>query len=314
MRQTTVGAVKVLYVGGLPRSGSTLADLLLHHLPGHLGVGELFYLWRNCVVHDGLCSCGERFSQCDFWQAVGKEAYGGWDRVDVGEMLRLQGVVDKTSAIPLLLARRRPRSFQRALDRYTSQLEQLYRAITTVSGEDIVVDSSKRPSMAFILSSMPSIDLRVAHVVRDPRGVAFSFGKHVALDPGVALKGEMPRSSARKVARRWVTVNATVAALARTGVPLVRTRYEDLVTSPRDELQRILAIEEIALDDEGFEFLRPDGVVVPSTHSVASGRVRFQTGVVPLRVDGAWRREMAPADRRLVTCMTAMTRRKYGYR
>lgn len=306
-------AVRVLYVGGLPRSGSTLTDLLLHHLPGHIGVGELFYLWRNCVVEDGLCSCGDRFSRCDFWQAVGDEAYGGWDNVDVADVLAWQATVDTTSAIPRMLALPRAGDFGQTLARYTEVLALLYRAIRRVSGKDVVVDSSKRPSLAFILRGMPSIALDVVQVVRDPRGVAYSFGKHVALEPGVALKAEMPRSSARKVARRWVTVNAAIASLARLGVPLVRIRYEDLVLQPERELRRVLALEHADPDAGGLDFLTPEGVVIPATHSIASGRIRLQTGVIPLRLDDAWRTAMPARDQRLVGAITALSRRRYGY-
>jgi hypothetical protein len=307
------GQVDVLYVGGLPRSGSTLTDLLLHHLEGHVGVGELFYLWRNCVIHDGLCACGERFSVCPFWLAVGQVAYGGWDQIDPHEAIRLQAIVDTTAAVPLLVSPWRPRRFTDALVAYTAMLSRLYLAITEVSGAGIVVDSSKRSSMAFVLRLMPDIDLRVVQVVRDPRGVAFSFDKLVPLEPGVALKEQMPRSKPRKVGRRWVTVNASVAALARFGVPLVRVRYEDLVQDPRVELERILVMEGIDPAGQDFSFLTPDGVVVPRTHAIASGRIRLQQGVVPLVADNAWRATMPARSRRLVSAITALTRRRYGY-
>lgn len=305
---------RVLYVGGLPRSGSTLTDLLLHHLPGHVGVGELHYIWRNCVVHNGLCSCGQRFSGCDFWQRVGKAAYGGWDAVDAKHVQRLQGHIDATSAIPWLLAPRRPRRFQDRLEEYSSLLDKLYRAVIEISGAEIVVDSSKRPSMAYVLRQMPSIDLRIAHITRDPRGVAYSFSKHVPLRTGVALKEEMPRSKPRKVARRWVSVNALIAALARLGVDTVHVRYEDLVADPRHALGRILAVEGVEPAAHDFDFLTADGVVVPPTHAVAAGRIRLQTGVMPLRLDEAWRHEMPASTRRLVSAMTLASRLRYGYR
>lgn len=305
--------IPVLYVGGMPRSGSTLTDLLLDHLPGHFGVGEMFYLWRNCLIHDDLCACGERFSRCDFWQRVGVEAFGNWGNVDPDEVMRLQGVVDKSSVIPFLLATRRPPAFQSSLDAYADVLTKLYRGVAKVSGASVIVDSSKRPSLAFILRLMTSIELRVVHVVRDPRGVAYSFAKHVPLGAGVAVATEMPRSTARKVSRRWVTVNAMVALLARIGVPLVRIRYEDLITSPRSQLERVLALEAIGATPSTFDFITPDGVVLRRTHTVASGRIRLSSGAVELRIDDAWRHSMPARDRRLVSTVTALTRRKYGY-
>lgn len=309
----TEAPVRVLYVAGVPRSGSTLTDLMLHQLPGHVGVGELFYLWRNGVIHDGLCACGAPFHGCPFWKDVGDRAFGGWRTDFAEEMMRLQEVVDTTSAIPRLLAPRRPRRFQAELDSYADVLRQLYRAILDVSGAEVIVDSSKRPSLAFVLRAMPDIDLRVAHVVRDPRGVAYSFAKHVALPEGAALRGEMPRSSTRKVARRWVTVNTLVDVLARLGVPSQRLRYEDLVRAPERELGTVMRLTGMTGDATSLDFVHDGSVEIPQTHLVAAGRIRLQHGAMPLKLDEAWREDMPTRSRRLVSVMTAPVRARYGY-
>lgn len=305
--------LKVLYVGGMPRSGSTLTDLMLHQLPGHVGVGELYYLWRNGLAHDGLCACNERFSECPFWGEVGQVAFGGWGEVDADEVLALQERVDRTSRIPLLLSPLRPPRFERDLRAYTDVLRRLYRAIVEVSGEEVVVDSSKRPSLAFVLRTMDDVRLDVAHVVRDPRGVAFSFAKHVALPTGAALADEMPRSTTRKVGRRWVTVNATIGSLRWFGVPVTRVRYEDLVAAPERELGRVLELTGAERGQDPFGFVGPDGITVPRTHVVAGGRIRLGTGTMALRLDEQWRRDMPTRSRRLVELMTAPVRRSYGY-
>ncbi len=191
-------------------------------------------------------------------------------------------------------------------------LQRLYEAIADVSGAEVVVDSSKRGSLGFVLRAMPGIRLTVAQVLRDPRGVAYSFSKHVALPEGAALRGEMPRTATRKVARRWVTVNALVGSLGALGVPLVRVRYEDLVRDPLRELGRIAAAEgRPAQVDRSV--VTDAGLRVPQTHVVAGGRIRLADGVLPLRLDDAWRREMEPAARRLVSAVTLPSRARYGY-
>lgn len=303
----------VLYVGGMGRSGSTLTDLMLDSLPGHVAVGELFYLWRNGVLHDGLCACGAAFSACPFWTEVGQRAFGGWRAEHARRVMELQDQVDRTAVIPLLLSARRPPGFAAALEEYADVLDRLYRAVAEVSGAAVVVDSSKRASLAFVLRAMPQVRLTVAHVVRDPRGVAYSFSKHVALPEGAALKGTQPRSSTLKVARRWVTVNALIATLGRLGVRSVRVKYEDLVRDPVRQLSRVAEAE-----GRGGQVdptvVSPLGLRVPQTHVVAGGRIRLADGVLPLRLDDAWRREMPVPARRLVTALTAASRARYGYR
>ncbi len=188
----------------MPRSGSTLTDLMLHQLPDHIGIGELFYLWRNGLAHDGLCACSASFSECPFWSEVGRVAFGGWDRTDPDHVMRLQEQVDRTSRLPLLISPIRPRRFAAQLEEYSEILRRLYSGIVTVSGQSVVVDSSKRPSLAYILRTMPDVDLSVVHVVRDPRGRRLLVRQARRVADGAALRSEMPRSTTRKVSRRWV--------------------------------------------------------------------------------------------------------------
>jgi Sulfotransferase family len=306
-------AVRVLYVGGVPRSGSTLSDLVLDQLPGHVAVGELYYLFRNGVRLNSLCGCGQVFSECPFWTEVGQRAVGGWTAFDVEHALRLQSRVDRSSAIPWLLAPRRPAAYEADLQEYGDLLHRIYAAILEVSGAQVVVDSSKRPSLAYILRRLPGIDLTCVQVVRDPRGVAYSFSKVVPLAASVDAGETMPRSTPRKVGRRWVTVNAMIRALRRLGVPSLVVRYEDLARDPRRELQRVARQQGLEETDLADGFLTDEGLRVSRAHLVAGGRIRLVDGVLPIRLDEEWRRSMVPSSRRLVSAMTVASRRRYGY-
>ena len=101
---TGPGPLRVIYLGGLGRSGSTLVERLLAELPGVCSVGEVVHLWQRGVVEDERCGCGEPFGGCGFWREVGQAAFGGWDRLDVGRVAELRGAVDRTRHIPLLAA------------------------------------------------------------------------------------------------------------------------------------------------------------------------------------------------------------------
>src|SRR3954451_18343438 len=62
--------IKVLFVTGAARSGTTLVDLLLSQVPGITAVGELRYLWQRGLLERRLCGCGSPVPECVFWQAV----------------------------------------------------------------------------------------------------------------------------------------------------------------------------------------------------------------------------------------------------
>ena len=94
-------------------------------------------------------------------------------------MLALQKRVDRNRYIPSMVAPRLRPAAQADLERYTDVLSRLYRGIGEVAGARVVIDASKHASTAFLLRRVPGIDLRVVHLVRDSRGVAYSWTKEV---------------------------------------------------------------------------------------------------------------------------------------
>src|ERR671939_1190741 len=97
--------VRLFFLGGLGRSGTTLLERMLGQLPGVCPLGEVVHLWQRDLVDDERCGCGTRFSACSFWRQVGAEAFGGWDRLDPRRILHLRDAVERTRHIPWLASR-----------------------------------------------------------------------------------------------------------------------------------------------------------------------------------------------------------------
>lgn len=314
MTQTAPSTVRVLYVGGMPRSGSTLFDLMVGQLPGHCDVGELFYLWQAGPLRNQLCACGELFDTCPFWTAVGADAFGGWHTLDIPDVLALQRRVDTTSR--LTLARMGGLLPEHAQDvrRYLGLTRQLYASIARTAGARVVVDSTKRPSTAHLLAADDGVELAVAHVVRDPRAVVNSWNAPVKLPDKAASHTYMPRRAQRQTVRRWLTVNLMIEQLRVKGVPTTRIRYEDLVRDPVGAMTQVMALwgEQPRAGD--LDFLTPDGLRTGTSHAVAGGRVRLASGPLPLRLDERWRAELDPWRSRLTVALTWPLMRRYGYR
>jgi hypothetical protein len=310
-----VSAVRVLYVGGLGRSGSTLLDRLLGQVPGFEAVGEIVYLWDHSLGRDHDCGCGKRFRDCPLWTAVGEEAFGGWSRVDAEGTLALQRRVDHTYRVPLLVAPWLRPAFARDLRDYASAMGRVLAAVRDVSGAQVVVDSSKYPAPAFVLRRAPEVDLRVVHIVRDPRGVAHSWGRTVRRpEQQGSVQEFMPRWAPGLSARRWVTSNLLMQALGLLGVPVLRLRYEDLVRDPAAALRRVIDFAGVPLDDASLAFLEPGAAQLGPNHTADGNPMRFTTGRVEIRADEAWRSRMEPAARRTVERRTWPLRLLYGYR
>lgn len=306
--------VRVLFVGGMPRSGSTLFDLMVGQLPGHCDVGELFYMWQAGLLRNQLCACGELFDACPFWTAVGAEAFGGWDALDVREVLSLQRRTDSTSRLALAQLGRMMPGHAKEVRRYLGLTRALYTAIARVAEARVVVDSTKRPSTAYLLAGDDCVDLAVAHIVRDPRGVVNAWNHQVQLPDRVASHAQMPRRPQRQTMRRWLTVNLMLERLRANGVPTTLVRYEDLVRDPVTAMQKVLALWGAQPRAGDLDFLTSEGLRTGTSHAVAGGRVRLSSGPLPLRLDEKWRRELEPWRARLTVALTWPLMRRYGYR
>jgi hypothetical protein len=300
----------VLFLGGLGRSGTTVLERVLGELPGVCSAGELVHLWQRGVLDDERCGCGEPFSRCAFWSAVGERAFGGWDRAFAERMVALRQRVDRTRYVPRLMAPRLLGRRRAELAQYVAGFEALYRGIAEVSGAEVVVDSSKHSSLAFCLRSSRAVDLRVVHVVRDSRGVAYSWTKEVRRPESAEGEGLMTRYSPTRSSALWVGHNLCLALLARLGTATRLLRYEDFVAQPASTLRELADFAGIPAE---LSFLRDSSVVLEPAHTVAGNPVRFHTGVLTLRRDDAWRRELPRGQRLAVAGLTLPLLARYGY-
>jgi len=310
------GRVRVLYLGGLGRSGSTLIERLIGQLPGVCPAGELVHLWERGIAEGERCGCGQPFRQCLFWQQVGTAAFGGWDQVEVSRVAALRSRVDRNRFIPALARRNLRPDLRRGLDEYTSYYARLYAAITKVSGCQLVVDSSKHPSLAHCLRWQAEIDLRVLHLVRDSRAVAYSWSRQVRR-PDTDSESYMTRYSPAMAAGQWIAQNAAFHLLARIGCPTMRLRYEDFTAGPEVALRRVSGFAGLPAAQASYPFLGADGAScwarLDDAHSVSGNPMRFASGKIPIRRDERWRTSMPKAQQRAVTALTFPLLAGYGY-
>jgi hypothetical protein len=300
----------VVYIGGSGRSGSTLLECMLAELPDVVVLGEVAHLWERGLLGNELCACSQPFHSCPFWQEVGDIAFGGWRNVDGRRMLALQDAVDRQRRLVSTLQRTPPRRIHGALAEYNSHYARVYSAARAITGARVVVDSTKESPTVMALSHCRDIDLRVIHIVRDSRGVAFSWQKSVER-PEKAGE-QMPQLSPAVSTEWWLVHNGGMAGLRRHGVPVARIRYEDLVTEPAAVVGQ--AWNELSLPGECTLPIDDSNVIdLSGTHSVAGNPMRFRTGPTALRPDIAWIDGLSRRDRAVVTMLSWPLLKAYGY-
>jgi hypothetical protein len=303
--------VKVLYVVGLGRSGSTILSNSLGQIPGFFSGGELNFIWRHNVLENRLCGCGRPFRECPVWTRVMDQAFGGMDGVDPRAIMRLQNLGTRTRHIPMMLTGRGRRSLAQRLEKLLIAYGRLYEAIGAITGSRVIVDSSKEPAHGFAMSMVPGVDFYALHLLRDPRAAAYSWSKKKP-QPDTDTRDFMVRFSPAKSSALWDSWNASAEALWRR-VPdrYLRLRYEDFVADPRECFEKILAL--VGEPDAGPPLVGEREVKLGVSHTVSGNPNRFETGAVELRTDREWTSRMKPRDKALVTVLTLPLLKHYGY-
>ncbi|MFJ9418689.1 sulfotransferase [Streptomyces sp. NPDC101227] len=299
---------RILYITGWMRSGSTLLGNVLNELPGVLHVGELHYLWQNGVLESGTnsaCGCGLGLSDCPLWSAVLKAAGSATPdaTATAHHMTMRQHALLRTRHTRSRLAEARGEApaapgIPELLDRTAD----IYRQVAREGGERLIVDGSKYPAEAAALLGRTDLDVRVLHVVRDPRATALSYRR--------SKQYIDPMSPARS-SNYWTAFNLASELIGESAPGrYLRVRHEDLVVRPKEVVTEVLRFA--GLDDESP--VDASGTVwLNGNHTVTGNPDRLRQGETLIRPDARWHRDLSRADTATVTALTAPLLVRYGY-
>lgn len=271
--------MKVVYIVGKGRSGSTIVGDFLGSLDGAFHAGELNKLWEYCLLGPHSCSCGETMPSCVIWSEVMRLARQdercAWSFKHPGEMVALQHRWITFTGFAKSAMTRADSS------RYIQTMNGVYDAIQTVTGCETLIDGSKWALDPRILSPHANSENRVLHVVRDPRSVATSWQKSKIMPD---TQAPMPRFgavhtslswSARVLASEWVRRNAGAA-----GYMLQFEHVENSVENTLSDVARFCGL------DASGGLRGGDTVEINPGHSVMGNPTRFTTGTVQIKRSG----------------------------
>jgi Sulfotransferase family len=307
--------VKVLFLAGKGRSGGTLLANLLGQLPGFFNAGELSHLWDSGLVHNRLCGCGLAVQDCPTWNAILAAADSlpvarsiaplATARIDLAQA----AVVRWPHLVRLFRSRVDTRSRWDQLERYTDAASAVYRGIAGVTGARVVVDSSRTAFEPAALGLVPGVDVRVVHVVRDPRAVVYSWQR--SREWTDRPTGEyLERRGAAFSTASWIARNLAVEILRPRHRPILRVQYDAMARDPAAILREVAAF---AGEPAGeLEFLTSDAATIVPTHSVGGNPMRMTSGQIAIRPDEEWREGLTRRDRITSTAIALPLLHRYG--
>lgn len=308
---STGNRIRILCITGSSRSGSTILGATLGQIEGFFCAGEMQRIWDRDWLVDEHCSCGEPILACPRWSPIFAEIIGKYDRELARQVRRARNSVVRLYGLPRLLGAQSLDQLPNPVRDYVSLTERLYQTIARQTGCRVIVDTSKYPTYSYLLRLAPSLDVRVVHLVRDARAVAYSWQRVKSYPTAKGIR-YMERHTAPRSAAAWNILNGLADLLwERDSARFRLIRYEDFVVQPRRVLQAIL--DHADESDAAPPLVGEDALDIRSHHIIAGNANRFQTGRVRLSLDNEWRHRLRRLDALLVTALTFPLLRKYGY-
>jgi hypothetical protein len=302
-----VNGLRVLYVIGTGRSGSTIFGAAAGMHAGAVAAGEL-----NRLAHEKdpfrnrKCSCGDFLNACPFWSEVWRLWEPAFRDTSFQRYQQLLERYERLRSYPLLLKELRQPSEDFQI--YQRLNRKLHQAIAQVSGAEVIVDTSKYAVRGLALSRMEGLHVRMVHLIRDGRGVFWSL-KKAALRHRRKIKRLRARAWTWMAPFEWIVLNAIAEAITRS-VPHIQVRYEHFVASPERIMNELGALVGLDMRKVGQDL--SSGVPVTFDHMVGGNYVRMG-GPIALKIDEAWKRELPSFERSYFWAVAGFRARAYGY-
>lgn len=299
--------VRVTYITGISYCGSTLLSIVFNAHPDVVSVGEMGPA-RSTPHPDYECSCGTRIVECDFFKPVAERMREQGVPFDPARMrLRhtqgvggLQRLWYRTIGIPPVdrvrdAVREFIPSVRRHLDEYARRNEAFMRAALRVSGKRVFLDATKHADRIPLLRRM-NADLRVIHLIRDPRGFLYSARKYNEISA---------EEAAREFVRGHEEIEYHLGNLPRRH--RMQINYETICEDPQYwfcEMSKFMAVDCIDLP---ADYRAQD-------YHVIGNRMRKRGDVrTTIRLDEKWRGTLSQADLDTVARIAGPLARRYGY-
>jgi len=302
----------LVYIAGTAYSGSTLLSFVLNSHPEIFGIGEMhapvFPLDRQ---EERMCSCGERMGNCPFFAELARRLSEKGIAFDPIRWSLLYEVEGNRFLSRLMFGSLRSSSLESARDvccelwpayrrrraKLDRENEESVRTALCIRGAEVFVDANKDPMRIRHLRRLRNVELKVIHLIRDPRAYLCS------------VLSRRPETPVLRSVRGWCRCNRNIE---RHVAPLgpdkwTRLRYELFCNNPTEELARL------------GRFIGVGTIEVPSDyrareHHVMGNRMRLspeRRTIKPL--DERWRIDLSEEDLATAVDVAGPLARKYGY-
>jgi hypothetical protein len=302
--------IPLIYILSNGRSGTTLLDLLLGAHEHLWTTGEAQNLPWELVNPRAPCGCGNLVQESAFWKEILDDIPTETAGYHVGYFHNAQqvGKVLRWDLLPDVLQGSIRERWSDAVSEYGEKNEKLFRVVREAAerraGRDIhwLVDASKDVYRLFWLQQSGQFDIRVIHVMKDPRSLVYSMARPW-LPAGI-----------QRVVRytgRWIIENALMAHLCRSNFApahVYRLSYEQLARSPEQTMTAIGDWLGITYPPDLVHHFRSY-----DNFAISGNMMRWRESERTIRLDERWKRDFPKPYQLLVELLAGPFRSVVGY-
>lgn len=295
---------------GSPFTGSTLLGMLLNEHPECASIGAATGLIWSVDLSTYECSCGRLFRECEFWNRIrARTAELGhpvtvfqtnfWNtHLRLSHQKLVNALLIRSLGNDLVNDARdavigRVPAVRRAIEEAGWATWSLATAVLEGTGKRVFVDTARDHQRPKYLRDHPRLDVKVIHLVRDPRGNVASIMKHMGLDVTTA-------------ARQWTHYNVEAARVRRyfPADAWMTLHYGDLCRDPEGVLDRIS-------DFIGVERVTTTPDPTDADRHIIGNSMRLRA-LSEIREDLSWQTRLGPAELDVIARIAGPASRSLG--
>lgn len=220
--------MKVIYIAGDGRSGSTLIDAVLSNSKNSISVGESYRFWRRFYQADTLCGCTQKIEVCSLWKRIDSILTTNIENYDPK---------DTWNRIQYLLKFKNVRNISKIIKNpnwklFCDTVKLFYKSISENTGKDIIIDSSKSSGWLYLLIALDFCELKIIHLERNLQSVANSWKKKVYLPEYYNKQVQMPIKTNFVILKNWIKIKYLCMRLKKQENYLF-VKYENFIIHPK---------------------------------------------------------------------------------
>lgn len=260
-----MGKIKLIYIGGIGRNGSTLLGRILGEHNNVINIGEALNFMMNSQLRNRHInrelSSGNKIESSIMWSEVFDKCGFSFISDDI-DILLFEG---NSKKLETLIENKDPRIIQ-----VTEKVNRFLQVVKEVNQCSIIVDTSKNANIPLIVNACQDVDIYIVHLVRDIVDAVASRSK---------AKAYLNKVNFVRMTFRWIIKNNATANLGRK-MHLKTTYFDDLCKSPYNFIASIFDFTGAKIKPK--EELKSNNITFNIQDMIAGNPDKYDTGTVKI--------------------------------